>query len=68
MSGSDTPSASDENGGDDDSESEKSKNILIEVTPEQFEELSKTKKENGFTWLGMLLHAQRCLRRENERW
>ncbi|WP_162994043.1 hypothetical protein [Halalkalicoccus subterraneus] len=42
------------------------KSILIEVPLEQYEELSETKDTNGFTWRGMLLHAQRCLRREQE--
>ncbi|WP_162993968.1 hypothetical protein [Halalkalicoccus subterraneus] len=42
------------------------KSILIEVPLEQYEELSETKETNGFTWRGMLLHAQRCLRREQE--
>lgn len=54
-------------GHNDGADSEKKKNILVELTPDQYEELKETKKKNGFTWLGMLLHAQRCLRREERR-
>jgi hypothetical protein len=48
------------------SDEDEMKSILIEVPLEQYEELSETKEMNGFTWRGMLLHAQRCLRREQE--
>jgi hypothetical protein len=48
------------------SDEDEMKSILIEVPLEQYEELSETKETNGFTWRGMLLHAQRCLRREQE--
>lgn len=48
----------------DDAAEQQTKNILIELPEDQFEELKATKERNGFTWLGMLLHAQRCLRRE----
>ena len=37
------------------------KNINIEVDEEQYESLKETKKRNGLTWRGMLLHAQREL-------
>lgn len=49
---------------DDETDEETMKSILIELPEDQYEELKATKERNGFTWLGMLIHAQRCLRRE----
>lgn len=49
---------------DDETDEETMKSILVELPEDQYEELKATKERNGFTWLGMLIHAQRCLRRE----
>lgn len=48
----------------DEEEEQPMKSILVELPEDQYEELKATKERNGFTWLGMLLHAQRCLYRE----
>lgn len=49
---------------DDEATEQAMKSILVELPEDQYEELKETKERNGFTWLGMLIHAQRCLRRE----
>lgn len=37
------------------------KTIMVELTPQEYDSLTETKKANGFTWKGMLMHAQRAL-------
>mgnify|MGYP006276259975 CR=1 FL=1 len=43
------------------------KSIHIEVSDEQFEELSTFKEERGYTWKGLLLEGHRALESENPR-
>lgn len=42
------------------------KTIMVELTQREYNSLSGTKEANGFTWKGMLMHAQRCLRKEKD--
>ena len=44
-----------------DSSEPKEKTITVPLTLEEYKSLSSTKEGNGFTWKGMLMHAQRKL-------
>lgn len=54
----------DENDADSTSEDRKVKTVMIELTPEEYDRLTDTKKSFGFTWKGMLLRAHRSLHEE----
>ena len=42
------------------------KYINIKLPRDQYDQLVETKERNGMTWKGLLLHAQRDLRKNNE--
>ncbi len=45
--------------------SDEQKYINIKLPRDQYDQLVETKERHGMTWKGLLLHAQRDLRKNN---
>lgn len=51
----------------DEQDPEEKKTIMVELSRAEYDRLTRIKEANGFTWKGMLIHAERCLQRESSR-